>query len=81
MKSIPSFWVDSAARIDVDANKVGGRPRAAPGPSRLRLHGRAAGWLPGEGGAPSPTPAPLMWRAPLVFNPSWLPPVPVLASR
>ena len=22
MKGIPSFWVDSAARIDVDANKV-----------------------------------------------------------
>ena len=27
MKGIPSFWVDSAARIDVAANKV--RPRAA----------------------------------------------------
>lgn len=30
MKSIPSFWVDSAARIDVAANKVCPRPCLLP---------------------------------------------------
>lgn len=41
MKDIPSFWVDSAARIDVDANKVG---------RGVCSRGCAAGWREGGGG-------------------------------
>ena len=41
MKNIPSFWVDSAARIDVTANKV----RQAT--QQQWLAGRVADWLGG----------------------------------
>jgi 4-hydroxy-3-methylbut-2-enyl diphosphate reductase IspH len=48
MKGIPSFWVDSAARIDISANKVGGRQRWWSSAVQAgALHGGGHGRVPG----------------------------------